>query len=129
MPINISLHGLKCSVQPRKGFVYRVWRKALKQHVRDPELQIEMYHMLCSILQELDEDYFVTCVQSFMEYIRQESAEFAAYFASYCSRVKEWVYCYRVDTQANTNMYVGSYHNVLKLVHMERSQKACKYFD
>ena len=41
---------------------------------------------------------------------------------NYKDRAKQWAMCYRNFEHANTdtNMYVGSFHNVLKAYHMER---------
>jgi len=96
------------------------WRKAIKQHIRDPNDQIEVYHMLRSLLQEVNEQDFKNCLESFREYLSRESPQFGAYFESYCSRTEQWAYCYRIGTQSNTNMYVESFHNVLKSCYMER---------
>ena len=100
--------------------VDRSWRKAIKQHVAQVEDQIEIYHMLRSLLQELNEQDFQCCLSAFLHHVETVSPSFATYFAPYCSRAPEWAYCFRVGTQANTNMYVESFHNVLKTVYMER---------
>jgi len=100
--------------------VDRSWHKAIKQHVPQVEDQIEIYHMLCSLLQELNEQDFQCCLSAFLQHVETVSPSFATYFAAYCSRAPEWAYCFRVGTQAYTNMYVESFHNVLKTVYMER---------
>jgi len=98
----------------------RTWRRALKQHVPQSDEQIEIYHMLRCLLQELNEVDFKHCLSSFMQHINQVAPNFAAYFSHYCQRTTEWAFCYRIGTQANTNMYVESFHNVLKTCYLER---------
>lgn len=72
------------------------WRKAIREHVRGEEDQIEIYHMLRSIVQELDKTDFSICLQSFVNYIEQNAPNFAAYFRPYCARANEWAYCHRI---------------------------------
>ena len=98
----------------------RAWRKAIQQHVVGRDLQLEVYHMLRSLLQELDQDAFHTYLSAFEAYVRNVAPAFADYFTGYSSRVCEWAYSYRVGVQANTNMYVESFHSVLKSAYMER---------
>ena len=100
--------------------VDRAWRRAIRKHVLEHEQQIEMYHMLRSLLQELDKDDFETYLTAFQEYISSAAPDFAGYFSSYSTRATEWAYCHRLGVQANTNMYVESFHNVLKSAYMER---------
>ena len=98
----------------------KTWRRAVKQHVQERENQVEIYHMLRCLLQELNVDDFKCCLSAFMQHVDNVAPSFASYFAAYCSRTTEWAYCYRVGTQANTNMYVESFHNVLKTCYLER---------
>ena len=44
--------------------VDRAWRKAIQQHVGGRDLQLEVYHMLRSLLQEIDQDAFHTYLPS-----------------------------------------------------------------
>lgn len=47
----------------------------------------------------------------------------AEYFErTYLNRTREWASCYRIGTQANTNMYAESFHYVLKEIYLERKQ-------
>ena len=98
----------------------RSWRKAIKGNISCPDKQVEIYHMLRTLLQELNEEEFRRYLEAFMEYVQTETPRFAEYFAPYCGRAKEWAYCYRIGIQANTNMYVESFHNVLKTAYMQR---------
>ena len=100
--------------------VDRAWRRAIKDNIADAEVQAEIYHMLRSVMQELDEESFKQCLQSLADYLQEVAPRFALYFDAYCMRAEEWAYCYRKGTAANTNMYLESFHNVLKTAYMER---------
>ena len=100
--------------------VDRAWRKAVKAHISSPDDQVEVYHMLRALLQELNEDDFWQCLNSFIQFLQPLSPSFAAYMQAYGERASEWAYCFRRGTLANTNMYVESFHNVLKSAYMER---------
>jgi len=96
------------------------WRRGVEQHVSDANLQLEVYHMLRTLLQELNSEEFEKNLTAFMDHMQSVAPAFATYFRPYCSRTSEWAYCYRIGIQANTNMYVESFHNVLKSAYMER---------
>jgi MULE transposase domain len=101
--------------------VDRAWRRAIKEHVVDPADQAEVYHMLRSLLQELNKEEFNICLEAFICKLQIQWPRFAQYFTStYGNRVSQWAYCYRIGTEANTNMYVESFHSVLKSAYMER---------
>jgi len=68
----------------------RSWRKAIKGNISCPEKQAEIYHMLRTLLQELNEDQFKCCLASFMQYAQTETPRFADYFSVYCNCTKEW---------------------------------------
>jgi len=85
--------------------VDRAWHRAIKAHIPDPDEQVEVYHMLRCLLQEVNEHDFVHCLQSFVQHMESMAATFATHFQSYCQRTNEWAYCYCKGTQINTNMY------------------------
>jgi len=74
-----------------------------------------------ALLQELNEDDFWQCLNAFIQFLHLISPSFAAYVQAYCECASEWVYCFHRGTLANTNMYVESFHNVLKSAYMERT--------
>ena len=62
-------------------------------------------------------------LQQFLAYLQEENKEFQTYFQKeYASRVQEWAYAYRIDAEINTNMYVESFHRVLKIVYLDSKQ-------
>lgn len=71
--------------------VHRAWRKALKEHISDRESQINVYHMLCILLQECDETKFRKLLQEFMTYLNNNLRTFYKYFMStYCTIIQQW---------------------------------------
>ena len=101
----------------------RSWRKALHDHIKDKEEQIYVYHSLCLLLQELDEPRFRVMLQSFLTHLYTNHKRFYIYFQNvYCSRLQEWAACYRKGCTANTNMFVESFHRVLKVVYLHHKQ-------
>jgi hypothetical protein len=68
----------------------------------------------------MNERVFQQCLSTQMVYLQDVAPCFALYFATYAARVTEWANCYRKGTQAITNMYVESFHDVLKTAYMER---------
>ena len=117
------LRGVQFSESEKKlctWHVDRAWHRAIKQHVPGNENQIEVYHMLRSIMQELDKEEFERYLESFVRYVTLTAPQFASYFMPYSAHATEWAYCHRVGTQANTNMYIESFHYVLKLSYIER---------
>jgi len=76
--------------------VDRAWRRAIKQHICGTEDQVEVYHMLRSVMQELNEVDFERYLAAFVRYINSGAPQFAAYFTPYCLRVTEWTYCHRL---------------------------------
>ena len=62
-------------------------------------------------------------LQQFLAYLQEENKEFQTYFQKeYSSRVQEWAYAYRIGAEINTNMYVESFHRVLKIVYLDSKQ-------
>ena len=101
----------------------RSWRKALHEHIKDKEEQIYVYHSLCLLLQELDEPTFRVMLQSFLTHLHTNHKHFYIYFQNvYYSGLQEWAACYRKGCTANTNMFVESFHRVLKVVYLHHKQ-------
>ena len=99
--------------------VDRVWRKALNEHVSNKQGRVEIYHQLCVLLQERVESEFFVRLQQLMSFLNNQYEEFYKYFdTQYVPKVKEWATCYRVETIVNTNMFVESFHRLLKVVDM-----------
>ena len=97
----------------------RTWRKALVETVRDKKDQIKIYHQLSILLNERDEAKFRLTLQAFLTHLQTEHARFFAYFTTnYCSQLPQWAACYRTQTTINTNMYLESFHRVLKILHL-----------
>ena len=62
-------------------------------------------------------------LQAFLTDLYSNQERFYLYFNStYCSRVQEWATCYRKCCMANTNMFIESFHRVLKVVYLHHKQ-------
>ena len=100
--------------------IYRAWCKALREHVGSKDDQIGIYHTLRVLLQEHDESKMRMSLQAFLTDIYSNQERFYLYFNStYCSCVQEWATCYRKCCTANTNMFIESFHRVLKVVYKQ----------
>ena len=67
--------------------VDRAWRKAIRENIPNHETQVEIYHMLRSVMQELDEQVFQQCLSTLMVHLQEVAPRFALYFATYAARV------------------------------------------
>ena len=94
----------------------RSWRNALKEHVRTTEAHLELYHHLRVLLIENEESTFRVMLQQLLSYLDNEKDFYAYFKATYCSRLEQWASCFRVGTVVNTNMFLESFHKVLKVV-------------
>lgn len=100
--------------------VDRAWRKNIRELIPQAETQVEVYHMLRTLLQLLNTEEFDVASTNFLQFCRSQCPKFVDYFERYVCRASEWAYCYRIGTQTNTNMYIESFHNVLKTSYMDR---------
>ena len=119
--------GVFSSMKTRKllcvWHIHRAWCKALREHVGSKDDQIGIYHTLCVLLQEHDESKMRMSLQAFLTDLYSNQERFYLYFNStYCSRVQEWATCYRKGCTANTNMFIESFHRVLKVVYLHHKQ-------
>ena len=100
--------------------VDRAWRKALKERIPLNENRIDVYHHLRTLLTELQPDKFRSLLQKFVSFLSNCHPQFCSYFQrNYTPRVEEWATCYRIGKFVNTNMYLESFHRVLKIVYLE----------
>ena len=103
--------------------VDRAWRKAVQQNIIDKEMKVEVYHMLRVLLMERDESKFNLLLQQVLSYLEEKCPRFYEYMQrTYIKRVTQWATCYRVFTPINTNMFVESFHRLLKVVYLKHKQ-------
>ena len=101
--------------------VDRAWRGAVNT-IRDKETAALVYHNIRVLMEEGDENKFKTLLHKTMAQLgdSQATVGFAKYFNThYVKRVEEWAACYRKSANINTNMYVESFHRILKYVYMK----------
>ena len=102
--------------------VDRAWRKAIRQHIHKKE-QVGTYHQIRVLLTETEEPKFRVTLQEFLTYTEKYHDDFYNYFSTcYCKRLDQWASCYRKNTSVNTNMFVESFHRVLKVVYLHHKQ-------
>ena len=100
--------------------VDRAWRGQLKL-IDNRELQAAVYHNLRVLLEETDCDKFEVLLTETVKQLQEGTSTetFAEYFVQhYVANKKEWAVCYRQYAGLNTNMYVESFHRVLKHVYL-----------
>ena len=96
---------------------------ALNDHVEEQQDKIEIYHQLCVLLQEREENQFMIRLQQLMSFLSDNYPNFHQYFnTQYVKKVKEWATCFRIGTIVNTNMFVESFHRLLKVNYLNNKQ-------
>ena len=66
---------------------------------------------------------FLKLLAQLLTVCQEISPSFADNFKlTYCKHVEQWAMCYSMGTPMNTNMYVESFHRVLKIVYLEHKQ-------
>ena len=96
----------------------RAWRKSLNQYIPSQDDRVQIYQ-LRMLLTETNESEFRVMLQAFLTYSEKYHFNFYKYFSTYyCKRVEQWGSCYRCHTQVNTNMFVESFHRVLKVIYL-----------
>ena len=61
--------------------------------------------------------------QQFLSFLHKDQSAFLTYFQNeYVPHIEEWAYAYRHGAEINTNMYVETFHHVLKVVYLYSKQ-------
>jgi hypothetical protein len=101
----------------------RAWRNALKEQILTNQTRVELYHHMRVLLMEQDVATFRVMMQQFLSMLVTSNPEFLAYFQKqYVPRAEQWAACHRKCMFINTNMYVESFHRLLKVVYLESKQ-------
>ena len=110
-------HHLLC-----KWHFTRAWRRKLSKLAPKTEVKNGLYRALLVLLEEKDPLQFEILMNGFLSMCNEKSPNFGEYFkVNYKDRAKQWAMCYRNFEHAytDTNVYVESFHNVLKTYYME----------
>ena len=103
--------------------VDRSWRRKLNEHIRDRAVLAEVYAAMKRLQNETNEAVFRRSLQQFLAWVRGLSEPLATYFErEYARRTREWASCFRLGSRVNTNMFLESFHRVLKEVYLEKKQ-------
>ena len=100
--------------------VDRAWRGQLKL-IENKEIQATVYHNLRVLLEETECSTFELLLKATLKQLETHATtiNFATYFKKYYEQnKKEWASCYRRNAGINTNMYIESFHRVLKHVYL-----------
>ena len=96
--------------------VDRAWRNAISR-INEQELQISVYHTLRVIVEEQNTETFHTLMDGAIKQWQgnPKLEVFYKYFSrEYLHRPSQWAQSYRRKAGVNTNMFVESFHRVLK---------------
>jgi len=110
--------------------VDRNWRDNLRKISGGSEKKSLVYKTLRVLLQIISIDEFKISLDQFINDLLEDkdTEAFGSYFVQHYSKRSEvWAYCYRLRLSINTNMYLESYHKVLKHIYLEG--KKCKRLD
>ena len=87
------------------------------------EDRITIYHYLHVLLEEKDIARLRILLQQFLSFLHKDQSALLAYFQNeYVPHIEEWAYAYRYEAEINTNMYVETFHHVLKVVYLDSKQ-------
>ena len=101
--------------------VDRAWRGAVKK-IKHKEVAATIYHNMRVLMEEIDINIFKLMLQSTLKQLNNsnKTQEFAKYFYTYyTNRAEQWAACYRKLANINTNMYIESFHPILKHLYMK----------
>ena len=104
-----------------KWHTTHAWRRKLT--LVSELIQDEAMQSLLLILNEKDEEQFGKLQNGFLKRYSLVVSCFARYFPeNYMNRVEKWTMCFRQfdHCQADTNMFVESFHNKLKAFFKEK---------
>ena len=80
-------------------------------------------HDLHILLEEKDIIRLNILLQQFLSFLHKDQSTFLPYFRNeYVPHIEEWAYAYRYGAEINTNMYVESFHRVLKVAYLDSKQ-------
>ena len=103
------------------------WRGAVTNKIEDKEIAALVYHNLRVLMEETDSDVFEELLQKTIDQLKATNVtkNFELYFTQfYAHRKEQWGACYRKKSGINTNMYVESFHRLIKYIYMRgRSNK------
>ena len=131
MPISFLMHsGLCLGLQIQKVLcswhIDRSWRGALRQYIKQNEKRIKIYHYLRVLLMKGTKPHLVKKILTFLDENREGG--FLSYFKkTYCNQTQQWAACHRLGTQANTNMFVESFHRLLKTDLQQKQNRRVDY--
>ena len=106
--------------------VDKAWKKELQENISGVEVQADVYKMLRTILEQMDETLFHQYLQIAMDRLKEspQTKMFFKYFEKqWYPYVQHWGYFYRKGDGINTNMFVEAFHRVFKYSYLRGKTK------
>lgn len=110
-------HKLLCTWHVDKN-----WRQNLNKISGGSEKKALVYKTLRTLLQMTSIDEFNIHINTIITELKQDNDtnKFGTYFEKHYSRQPEcWAYCYQLRLGINTNIYLESFHKILKHIYLE----------
>ncbi|KAJ8956144.1 hypothetical protein NQ314_006770, partial [Rhamnusium bicolor] len=101
--------------------VDHAWRKNLSK-VKTKDKQIEVYHLLRTLLEEKDIPTFEIIFNQALKVLMEDSCtqDFGCYFRdNYLKNTHSWAYCFRLHAGLNTNMHLERMHKTIKYIYLK----------
>ena len=97
--------------------------ESLMSALQKRKTELHIYHHLRVLLEEKDIARLRILLQQFLSFLHKDQLAFLTYFQNeYVPHIEEWAYAYRHGAEINTNMYVETFHRVLKVVYLDSKQ-------
>ncbi|XP_049946597.1 uncharacterized protein LOC126440333 [Schistocerca serialis cubense] len=99
----------------------RAWRKTICIKIKSKERQVETYKLVRSLMQERDIITFEHVFPLALERVVSDpvTAEFGFYLQEhYAKSTRCWTYCYRANSDINTNMHIERMHRTIKYIYL-----------
>ncbi|XP_067132764.1 uncharacterized protein [Centruroides vittatus] len=98
-------------------YVNRNWRKQFQKVKGTQKTKMQVYKCIRMLLEKRNEEEFQSLLDSVLNDLLTNdiTRDFGNHFlCRYANRVYQWAYCYRRGLGINCNMYVESFHKILK---------------
>ncbi|KAJ3650422.1 hypothetical protein Zmor_016523 [Zophobas morio] len=97
----------------------RNWNIQGRSKIKNPEIRKSMKTDMGKILRETNENRFATLSEIYMKKLAEaDEIEFLNYLKKNYfqseERIKSWAYCFRINSEINTNMAIESLHKFIK---------------
>ena len=102
--------------------VDKAWKSELRKKVGDDTAESEVYKMLRTCLEQTTQSGFEDCLSGLLQRLESNpnTKAFHAYFAKeWVSKKEQWAFCFRLESNLNTNMFSEAFHRVFKRIYLK----------